>query len=517
MASGLKRNVHAVLAGIMYSSLSASPVSVTASLSAAISDDGGSGEDRISALSDSLLRNVICRLPVKDGARSATLSRRWRGLWRATPLVLDDAHLLMDGPGVDWRAPAAAVVSRVLASHPGPFHWVHLISNLIDKSNQDALADWLRLLADKGVENLILVNRPWFSDAAPVQLPPSILCCGTSLRRLYLGVWLFPFSCDRPPRSPGVFPHLRELGFCNGVMLVRDLEYVLACSPKLEIFALISNYGWPDRVRIGSHSLRCVVIWNFMVHEVAVIATPQLQRLIFYYAFCGPGRTVTVKIGYAPQLTVLGYLDTGKQVLEIGNTVIKSRVTEASPNTVVPSIKVLALRVCFRVPEEVRSLLSFLRCFPEVQTLHIMASDNDMDYCEDQGEVTDMDKLNFTFWQGVGPIECVQSRVKKVVFDQFSGGPNQVEFLKLVLGRAVLLQKVMVLLAGPESITVSEATCKLEPLASKRMWASKVLRKPSLEVHERAAGPIWRYNEASDLSISDPFISQGTNVTFVSS
>jgi hypothetical protein len=33
--------------------------------------------------------------------------------------------------------------------------------------------------------------------------------------------------------------------------------------------------------------------------------------------------TIKVKIGYAPQLTVLGYLDTAKHVLEIGNTIIK--------------------------------------------------------------------------------------------------------------------------------------------------------------------------------------------------
>jgi hypothetical protein len=101
----------------------------------------------------------------------------------------------------------------------------------------------------------------------------------------------------------------------------------------------------------------------------------------------------------------------------------------------------------------------------------------------------------------------VQSRVKKVVFDQFCGGTNQVGFLKMVLGRAVFLQKVIVLLADPDPIMVSEATRKLNPLASKRMWANKTLRKISLEVRGRQSGPIWGYNQASDLSISDPFIS----------
>lgn len=56
-----------------------------------------------------------------------------------------------------------------------------------------------------------------------------------------------------------------------------------------------------------------------------------------------------------------------------------------------------------------------------------------------------MGRLNSTFWQGVGLIGCVQSRVKKAVFDQFTGGTNQVGFLKLALGRAVLLQEVTVI------------------------------------------------------------------------
>ncbi|CAM0902799.1 unnamed protein product [Alopecurus aequalis] len=423
---------------IMLSCLPGSPVSADASLFAAISGDGG-GEDRISALPDSLLCNVVSRLPVQDGARTGALSHRWRGIWRATPLVLVDAHLFPDGGPVDWLAPTGAV-SRILASHPGPFRCVLLANHQIDYSNKDALADWLRLLADKGVENLTLVNRP-FTFNVPLQLPLSLLYCGASLRRLYLGVWIFPFTTGLP-RYPdvSVFPHLQELGICHGLMEERDLQYVLACSPKLEILAALAFVG---------------------------------------------GR------GYAPELFVLGYLDTAKHVLEIGNTIIKAGVTEVSPNTVVPTVKVLALKARFRVAEEVRTLLSFLRCSPEVETLYIMASDNDIEHYDDPGEVKPRDKLNSTFWQGFVPIKCVQSRVKKVVFDQFSGGTNQFGFLKMVLRKAVLLQKVIVLLAGLDSVKASEATRKLRPVVSKRKWASKVMDEISLEVRGRAADHVW--------------------------
>ena len=75
---------------------------------------------------------------------------------------------------------------------------------------------------------------------------------------------------------------------------------------------------------IGSHSLRCVLLWHSLAVEVAVMAAPHLQRLIIYCTFpTVAGTPIRVKIGYAPELVVLGYLDTAKHVLEIGNTIIK--------------------------------------------------------------------------------------------------------------------------------------------------------------------------------------------------
>ncbi|KAF7088326.1 hypothetical protein CFC21_091448 [Triticum aestivum] len=273
---------------VMDCCLPASPVSPAAHLSAAASSSSD-GEDRICALPDTLLRNVVSRLPVKDAARTGALSHRWRGLWRATPLALDDSHLLPS------PVPAAALVSRVLASHPGPFRAVRIAEIPIDESNEEALLpEWLRHLANKGVEELTLVNRPYSFDE-PVQLPATLLRCGASLRRLYLGVWLFPFTTGLP-RGPDVFPHLQELGLCHGITEERDLDYVLSCSPKLETLALISNYGYPDRVRIGSRSLRCLLLWHSLADEVAAVSAPNLQRLIIYCTHptedrpCSPAR-----------------------------------------------------------------------------------------------------------------------------------------------------------------------------------------------------------------------------------
>ena len=43
-----------------------------------------------------------------------------------------------------------------------------------------------------------------------------------------------------------------------------------------------------------------------------------------------------------------------------------------SPSTMLPGVKILALEVRFAVRNDVKMIPNVLRCFPNVETLHIM-------------------------------------------------------------------------------------------------------------------------------------------------
>ncbi|CAL4970946.1 unnamed protein product [Urochloa decumbens] len=460
--------------GFLYTFLPAPPVSAAATLSCAAapeSEDGEGGADRISALPDDLLRHVLARLPAKDGARTAVLSTRWRGLWHTAPLVLVDAHFLPLGAARPPRPGAA------LAAHPGPIPFVSLTCGFYDDADADraALERLFTLLATKGVDELVFVNRPW--PLPGLRLPAALFGCA-SLRRLHLGAWVLP-DWAKLPRGPS-FPNLQELVLGAVVMDNLDLLFVALCLP---------------RARCCSQSLRSVQFCLSMVEEVAAVNAPCLERLFIWRCWSHHGRRIKIGLGHAPRLDMLGYLEPGVHELEIGNTIIKSG-TKPSPRTTVPAVRTLALSLNFAVYSEVKMLPSFLKCFPNVETLCV------------ESEVTHEDEpigtLDLKFWQESGPIECVQWHLKTLVLREFHGEQNEFDFLMYVAENARVLENMVLVLKIGRYSAPEEVACKFMALDSAR-WASGGSKLKSLLSRLRDGGSLWSLKAGCDLSFGDPF------------
>ncbi|TVU05603.1 hypothetical protein EJB05_48772, partial [Eragrostis curvula] len=179
-------------------------------------------ETTLSSLPLEILEKVVSHLPVRDAVRSSAVSRAWRRIWESAP-----------GLALKWGYDAdPAVADAVLARCSGT---VRAFS--FDLRNGSFwLADgWVRLLADKGVQDLAL----HFSQGRgiePHDMDASIFSC-RELTCLRLS------GCDIPaaPLGLAVFPNLtwlslRGVGFPdNGV---RDLEALISNCPLLQVLWL---------------------------------------------------------------------------------------------------------------------------------------------------------------------------------------------------------------------------------------------------------------------------------------
>ena len=273
---------------------------------------------------------VTCMDPcicMAHDARTAALASRWRPRWRSAPLTLAESHLLPDGGargqfiiGAPSPRAVTGAVSSALAAHPGPFSCVHLTCSTMDE-HRGEMARWIDTLVANGVKDLVFVNRPWPID---LRLPATLFSCA-SLTRLYLGVWRLPDTTAVPRGAR--FPNLRELILCLNTMEERDLAFLLERSPVLE-FLLIMWSQTGARLRLVSHCLRCLQLGYTHLKDIEVVDAPRLERLFLRnVSLPGTGKfTINspsrIKIGGAPNLRVLGYIQPGEQELGISNTIV---------------------------------------------------------------------------------------------------------------------------------------------------------------------------------------------------
>ncbi|KAF7088640.1 hypothetical protein CFC21_091725 [Triticum aestivum] len=399
----------------------------------------GDGRDHVSHLPDDLLCNIISRLPTKEAARTMVLSTRWRCVWAATPLLVDDSHLrAADGPR-DFHAVRA--VSRCVAAHPGPVRAVRFTRTSFYRQKY-ALEHLIARLAAKKIQDLILFNRPWQLD---MPLPDNILNCA-SLSRLYIGVWRWRFP-DTTANSPA-FPNLQELGLFHTVIKDREVDALLAHCPKLKILSFAIAYISRSRLRIKSSSLRVVMEWGCSFDEIIVEDAPCLERLLFQSIL----DRRPVKIVYAPRLEVLGYLDLQLHALEIGGMVIRAGMNVRA-SAMLPSLKILAVKVRFSHDKEVKMLHTLLRCFPRLETLHIMfiqSTSPDGVHCAE-------------FWESQSSCDCLESHLKTLVLHGFQGLDCELLFLGYILKNGKVLKTLGMVCRGSDDV-VSEGgrmTCSV--------------------------------------------------------
>ncbi|XP_052162766.1 putative F-box/FBD/LRR-repeat protein At4g03220 [Oryza glaberrima] len=259
---------------------------------------GGGGEDRLSALPDDLLVQILLRVGTSAAARTSVLSRRWRSLW----------YLL---PELDFVSTAdARAIRAALAYHGAPPLRLLLVSAV--GATAGSVAEWLPLAARRlsgylGLLNVVPKTKRDEGEGAAagevLELP-----CFASAANLALDLG---FIAVAMPRS-GVFSRLTLLSLDN-VRFHRPCDLGDAVSsprsPFLKSLTIQNAHGLSN-LSIHSESLLQIRLGGLKGLKQLNVVAPALGALYVISCFSDPlAMSQPVADISAPQLETLHWED----------------------------------------------------------------------------------------------------------------------------------------------------------------------------------------------------------------
>ncbi|EOA16957.1 hypothetical protein CARUB_v10005185mg [Capsella rubella] len=246
------------------------------------SGDGAVVEvDKLRNLPDSLLHQILLKLPTKDVVKCSVLSHRWRNLWRYVPGLdlqcgdfmvsdCDDFSDFMTLLGFVYRflgfnsesclREFKLTVDSYKAVELGTDHFTH----------------WINTVVKRKVQHLNILDKNWEMNRVVIRIPGTVYSC-ESLVSLTLRYICLP----NPPELVSL-PSLKVI-VLDGVEFDNDLalEMLILGCPVLESLSLntINMNGNLEYLQVCSQSLLSFTYVEMMGYMNIIIDAPRLEYL----------------------------------------------------------------------------------------------------------------------------------------------------------------------------------------------------------------------------------------------
>nr|XP_023919310.1 putative F-box protein At1g49610 [Quercus suber] len=239
-------------------------------------------QDRISALPNSILLNILSSLPTKDAIKTGVLSKRWSYVWTSVPsLSFSDDYEDTDR--------FATAVDNTLLLHKAPKLTKFYLRFNYRPDLKPRLDLWVRLATNAMVEQLSLRLTYAHVFNFETYLLPQHLYTNAFVSELD-----FSF-CNIKPIGVVHLSSLKRLCIGYTALCGDDIRKVVMGSPRLEYLEL-NNCCRLNRLDIVSESLKKLVINNHYmltaagkiddpVFELEIVA-PKIESLEILGTFC---------------------------------------------------------------------------------------------------------------------------------------------------------------------------------------------------------------------------------------
>ncbi|XP_023757462.1 F-box/FBD/LRR-repeat protein At1g16930 [Lactuca sativa] len=390
------------------------------------------GVDLISNLPDRVLQLILSRLQgTEEAIRSSILSRRWRYLWTSIPSIdIDYTRGLEHDPQMVLESIGFKnFVSWVLLNKPIDLDSFRL--RCADYYDMTTIRQWIHAAVVRKVKQLDLMFSP-IDESEDIEMPYCLVTCGSLevLRLCLLGYHL----CL--PKITG-FSALRVLELNDVTLKKGDLvKYFLESCPLLEDLSLLHCYA--DKLVIACPKLKNLRIENrerifdyetedyidCRMSSSVTICCPKLvllnltgsvSRDFILYNLYSLKKAVILCRDFLNQLDPpCDFFERISQVESLSISLYcvgQAYWPEEDEPVSLPNLKTLEITV-----DAVHRLIPFLKCFPDLESLHLIFINESslLDLMEKFFYRADKCKL-----KNAATINFVTPRLKKVEFHDY--------------------------------------------------------------------------------------------------
>ncbi|EHA8590096.1 putative F-box/LRR-repeat protein [Cocos nucifera] len=437
--------------------------------------------DRLGDLPDPVLALIFGKLPFKEGARTTILGKRYRSIWPCSSNIeLDEKAFTLDNKRhllrEDGRHSLAKGIKRTgrqaFVNHACRFfaryHEPKIRSFRLHFSKPrqyvSEVNNWIKFVAKRGIQEVevdFMDNDKVGWDASGFnrgEFPHDVYeMCG-SLHTLRL------ICCEFQPHRFSTFTALRTL-YIERIDLNSDVLVVLMANSRFLKDLSLVEMKVTGLIKIidKNQSLTTLYFRDCMSSNMGyIIETPKLNR--FSYV----GDLDDIEFGELPSLEEVEFnFSTGAPFQPDGDVisndllpgvryaksltvcsyflqVVTSGVNKFQLQEPINGLRHLDLFSTELHQDELPGVAFLLRSYIELETLII-----------ELGERTEIEDYEYpyetvlngrAFWQSLHsqPFLCLQSHLKTVKIEGFSGEENEVEFLRFLLEKSEVLEEITV-------------------------------------------------------------------------
>lgn len=249
------------------------------------------GEDRVGALQDDLLLAIIERLGLKDAAKTAILSKRWRFVWTNLAFPFSDTSKNIDG-----KRRFVAMVHASLALRRGPALRTFSVAFNHESRFDGDVDSWLAGINNKAERVTLHLQRRNYLQLQEQERRytpqrrytlPHFTYSTSSLTHLDLE------NCNVPqPEKPVQWRLLKSLLLTHVDLRQQAIGEILSGCPLLEDLSLYCCSGF-SRLEIGGRSFRSLTVRHPAAPAPPLeISAPYMITLLLTVCFNSFGRTL---------------------------------------------------------------------------------------------------------------------------------------------------------------------------------------------------------------------------------